>query len=166
MMPLEHDKLLPKCQILEKEPVMRAKEANQRSAAEFKETKHAAGYSRIVMQTKAAMLLIVIDSKVGRSFGEEQPKKLPVILSPEEVVRFLDCIAMRKHRPILTTCYGAGLRISEAVALTLPAIDSKRMVLRVEQGKGQKDRLRDAFTETMQDINFAPLFPLIAVESN
>ena len=48
---------------------------------------------------------------------------------------------MRKHRPILTTCYAAGLRISEAVALTLPAIDSKRMVLRVEQGKGQKDRL-------------------------
>ena len=117
---------------------MRAKEANQRSAAEFKETKHAAGYSRIVMQTKAAMLLIVIDSKVGRSFGEEQPKKLPVILSPEEVVRFLDCIAMRKHRPILTTCYAAGLRISEAVALTLPAIDSERMVLRVEQGKGHK----------------------------
>src|ERR1700681_1372858 len=73
MMPLGPDKLLPKCQILEKESVMRAKEANQRSAAEFKETKHAAGYSRIVMQTKAAMLLIVIDSKVGRSFGEEQP---------------------------------------------------------------------------------------------
>ena len=42
---------------------------------------------------------------------------------------------------ILTTCYAAGLRISEAVALTLPAIDSKRMVLRVEQGKGEKDRL-------------------------
>jgi integrase/recombinase XerD len=68
------------------------------------------------------------------------PKKLPIILSPEEVVRFLDCVAMRKHRAVLTTCYAAGLRISEAVALTLPAIDSQRMVLRVEQGKGQKDR--------------------------
>jgi integrase/recombinase XerD len=68
------------------------------------------------------------------------PKKLPVILSPEEVIRFLDCVAMRMHRAILTTCYAAGLRISEAVALTLPAIDSQRMVLRVEQGKGQKDR--------------------------
>src|SRR5439155_7319412 len=68
------------------------------------------------------------------------PKKLPIILSPEEVVRFLDCVAMRKHRAILTTCYAAGLRISEAVVLTLPAIDSQRMVLRVEQGKGQKDR--------------------------
>src|SRR5215469_14930303 len=69
------------------------------------------------------------------------PKKLPIILSPEEVVRFLDCVAMSKHRAVLTTCYAAGLRISEAVALTLPAIDSQRMVLRVEQGKGQKDRL-------------------------
>ena len=68
------------------------------------------------------------------------PKKLPIILSQEEVVRFLDCVAMRKHRAILTTCYAAGLRISEAVVLTLPAIDSQRMVLRVEQGKGQKDR--------------------------
>ncbi|HEX8814888.1 MAG TPA: tyrosine-type recombinase/integrase, partial [Terriglobales bacterium] len=41
---------------------------------------------------------------------------------------------------ILTTCYAAGLRISEAVALTPPAVDSKRMVIRVEQGKGKKDR--------------------------
>ncbi len=68
------------------------------------------------------------------------PQTLPVVLSPEEVIRFLDCVGSRKHRAILTTCYAAGLRISEAVALTSPAIDSKRMVLRVEQGKGQKDR--------------------------
>ena len=56
------------------------------------------------------------------------------------MIQFLDCITSRKHRAILTTCYAAGLRISEAVALTPRAIDSKRMVLRVEQGKGQKDR--------------------------
>lgn len=68
------------------------------------------------------------------------PKKLPIILSSEEVVQFLDCVRSRKHRAILTTCYAAGLRISEVVALTPHAIDSKRMVLRVEQGKGQKDR--------------------------
>jgi integrase/recombinase XerD len=68
------------------------------------------------------------------------PKTLPIILSPEEVVQFLDCVRSRKHRAILTTCYAAGLRISEAVALTPPAIDSKRMVLRVDQGKGRKDR--------------------------
>ena len=68
------------------------------------------------------------------------PQKLPVILSPEEVVQFLDCVRSRKHRAILTTCYAAGLRISEAVALTPPTVDSKRMVIRVEQGKGRKDR--------------------------
>ena len=71
------------------------------------------------------------------------PKKLrtlPIVLSPEEVLHFLACIWSRKHHAILTTCYAAGLRISEAVALTLPAIDSQRMVLRVEQGKGRKDR--------------------------
>src|SRR5204863_1136777 len=70
----------------------------------------------------------------------KKPQKLPVVLSPEEVIQFLDCITSRKHRAILTTCYAAGLRISEAVALAPLAIDSKRMVLRVEQGKGQKDR--------------------------
>jgi integrase/recombinase XerD len=70
----------------------------------------------------------------------KKPQTLPVVLSPEEVVQFLDSVASRKHRTILTTCYGAGLRISEAVRLIPPAIDSARMVLRVEQGKGQKDR--------------------------
>jgi len=68
------------------------------------------------------------------------PQTLPVVLSPAEVVQFLDCVAAPKHRTILTTCYAAGLRISEAVRLTPPAIDSQRMVLRIEQGKGQKDR--------------------------
>jgi integrase/recombinase XerD len=68
------------------------------------------------------------------------PQTLPVVLSPEEVIQFLDCVSSRKYRAILTTCYAAGLRISEAVALAPLAIDSKRMVLRVEQGKGQKDR--------------------------
>jgi integrase/recombinase XerD len=68
------------------------------------------------------------------------PQTLPVVLSPEEVLHFLTCVASPKHRTILTTCYAAGLRISEAVALTSPAIDSRRMVIRVEHGKGQKDR--------------------------
>ena len=70
----------------------------------------------------------------------KKPQTLPVILSPEEVLRFLACVASRKHRVILTTCYAAGLRLSECIALTVPAIDSKRMVVRVEQGKGMKDR--------------------------
>ena len=70
----------------------------------------------------------------------KKPQKLPVVLSPEEVFQFLGCIGNTKHRAILTTCYAAGLRISEAVHLKPTDIDSQRMVIRVEQGKGQKDR--------------------------
>jgi integrase/recombinase XerD len=67
-------------------------------------------------------------------------KKLPVVLSPEEVALFLNSVDNLKHRMILTVCYAAGLRISEAVHLKPAAIDSQRMVIRVEQGKGHKDR--------------------------
>ena len=68
------------------------------------------------------------------------PEKLPIVLSPEEVLHFLDCVKLRKHQVILTVCYAAGLRISEAVRLTAAVIDSQRMVIRVDQGKGHKDR--------------------------
>jgi len=70
----------------------------------------------------------------------KKPQRLPVVLSPEEVLQFLGCVGNTKHRAILTTCYGAGLRISEAVRLKPTDIDSQRMVIRVDQGKGQKDR--------------------------
>jgi integrase/recombinase XerD len=66
--------------------------------------------------------------------------KLPIILSVDEVRHFLDCLDSVKHRAILTTCYGAGLRVSEAIHLKAADIDSRRMVIRVAQGKGQKDR--------------------------
>jgi site-specific recombinase XerD len=68
------------------------------------------------------------------------PQTLPVILSPEEVRQFLSCVPRRKARTILTVCYAAGLRISEAISLKPTDIDSQRMMIRVEQGKGQKDR--------------------------
>lgn len=70
----------------------------------------------------------------------KRPQKLPIVLSPEEVLRFLDCAPSLKHRTILTTCYAAGLRVSEVIRLKPAEIDSQRMVIRVEQGKGQKDR--------------------------
>jgi len=70
----------------------------------------------------------------------KKPQKLPIVLSPEEVLQFLSCVQSIKHRTILTVCYAAGLRISEAVHLKVADIDSERMVIRVEQGKGQKDR--------------------------
>jgi len=68
------------------------------------------------------------------------PTQLPVVLSPEEVLQFLESVPHIKPRTILTTCYATGLRITEAVHLKPCDIDSQRMVIRVEQGKGQKDR--------------------------
>ena len=68
------------------------------------------------------------------------PFTLPVVLSPEEVLQFLESVRHIKHRTILTTCYATGLRISETVHLKPAHIDSSRMVIRVEPGKGQKDR--------------------------
>ena len=70
----------------------------------------------------------------------KKPQKLPIVLSPEEVLQFLGALGNIKHRAILTTCYAAGLRISEAVHLQPTDIDAQRMVIRVDQGKGQKDR--------------------------
>src|ERR1700681_4033398 len=68
------------------------------------------------------------------------PSKLPVVLSADEVVRFLEAIPSLKSRTALTTVYAAGLRVSELVLLKITDIDSQRMVIRVEQGKGGKDR--------------------------
>jgi site-specific recombinase XerD len=67
-------------------------------------------------------------------------QKLPVVLAPDEIQCFLWHITGVRHRAVLLLCYGAGLRISEAVALKLSHIDSKRMLIRVEHGKGGKDR--------------------------
>jgi len=69
-----------------------------------------------------------------------RPQTLPVVLSPEEVLAFLAAVKCMKHRTVLQTMYGAGLRISETLALRLDDIDSQRGVLRVSQGKGNKDR--------------------------
>jgi integrase/recombinase XerD len=69
-----------------------------------------------------------------------QIRRLPVVLSQDEVARFLDAVENLKYRVILTVCYAVGLRISEAVRLKPGAIDSQRMVIRVDQGKGRKDR--------------------------
>jgi integrase len=65
--------------------------------------------------------------------------KLPVVLSADEVVRFLEAIRSLNSRTALTTVYAAGLRVSEVVLLKIADIDSQRMVIRVEQGKGGKD---------------------------
>jgi integrase/recombinase XerD len=68
------------------------------------------------------------------------PQKLPEILSREEVWRLIDAASSPKHRLLLATTYAAGLRVSEVVALKVSDIDPERLTIRVEQGKGGKDR--------------------------
>jgi integrase/recombinase XerD len=69
-----------------------------------------------------------------------QPRKLPAVLSVEEVGRLIEAAPGPQHKAALGTAYGAGLRVSEVVALKVGDIDSTRMLIRVEQGKGRKDR--------------------------
>lgn len=68
------------------------------------------------------------------------PRTLPVVLSREEVARLIAAAANLKHQTALSLAYGTGLRVGEVVALKVGDIDSQRMTLRVEQGKGSKDR--------------------------
>jgi integrase/recombinase XerD len=70
----------------------------------------------------------------------KKPKRLPEVLSREEVKRIINAPDNIKHRMLLKTAYAAGLRVSELVALRPEHIDSNRMLIRVEKGKGQKDR--------------------------
>ena len=99
----------------------------------------------VLIAVAALRFLYKVSLKKDWSFEDiipapKKPQKLPIVLSPEEVLQFLGCVGNTKHRAILTTCYAAGLRISEAVHLRPADIDSQRMVIRVEQGKDQKDR--------------------------
>ena len=79
------------------------------------------------------------DAEVGMTHVR-LPQRLPVILSPEEVARLLDAAPGLEARAALSLAYGAGLRASEVVSLKVSDIDSGRQVIRVEQGKGRKDR--------------------------
>jgi integrase/recombinase XerD len=69
-----------------------------------------------------------------------EPRKLPAVLSPEEVARLLEAAPGPKYKAALSAAYAAGLRVSEVVALKVSDIDSERLLLRIEQGKGRKDR--------------------------
>jgi integrase/recombinase XerD len=70
----------------------------------------------------------------------QEPRKLPVVLSVEEVARLLDAAPGLKYKAALSVAYGAGLRAAEVISLKVADIDSKRMIIRGEQGKGGKDR--------------------------
>ena len=78
--------------------------------------------------------------RMAKMSAVREPRKLPVVLSAEEVTRLLDAAPNLKARAALSVAYGAGLRAAEVVSLKVSDIDSERMVIRVEQGKGSKDR--------------------------
>src|SRR5438045_9713326 len=73
-----------------------------------------------------------------RIVAAREPQKLPVVLSADEIVRFLEAAPGLRNRAAVTTAYGAGLRVGEVARLTIGAVDSGRMLLRVEPGKGRK----------------------------
>src|SRR5271156_3470807 len=79
-----------------------------------------------------------------RIISAKEPKKLPVVLSGEEIVRFLQAVPGLRNRAALTTAYGAGLRVCEVAALKVGDIDSSRMVIRVGTRQGRQGPLRHA----------------------
>jgi integrase/recombinase XerD len=75
-----------------------------------------------------------------RIVAAREPQRLPVVLSGEEIVQFLEAVPGLRNRVALTTAYGAGMRVGEVVRLQTTSIDSSRMLIRIEHGKGGKDR--------------------------
>jgi integrase/recombinase XerD len=104
------------------------------------------GASATTMNSAVSALRFFFGTTLGRGDAEvgmttvRLPQRLPVILSPDEVARLLEHAPGLKARAALSLAYGAGLRASEVVSLKVRDIDSARQVIRVEQGKGRKDR--------------------------
>ncbi len=104
------------------------------------------GASATAMNTAVSALRFFFTVTLGRDDAQvgmttvREPRRLPVVLSPQEVARLLDAAPGLKYRAALSVAYGAGLRASEVVSLKVSDIDSSRGVIRVEQGKGRKDR--------------------------
>lgn len=92
--------------------------------------------------------------KIESVLGPKKLKQLPEVLTVDEVARLLAAVYPEKLRMLLTTMYSCGLRVSEATRLTIQDIDSQRMVIRVRQGKGHKDRyvpLGDSLLRELRD---------------
>lgn len=108
------------------------------------------------------------DEQTPPGFGfRRKPRKLPVVLSQEQIWRIINATDNLKHRLLLMATYSAGLRASEVLALKPEHIDSQRMLIKVEEGKGSKDRytlLSQRFLEELRHYyrTFRPkkwLFP-------
>lgn len=106
------------------------------------------GISPISLNATITGLKFFFDVTVGRADAMAKmspvhvPRRLPVVLSRAECARLIACASNLKHQAALSLAYGAGLRVSEVVALKVSDIDSQRMTLRIDQGKGHKDHRR------------------------
>src|SRR5262249_16681154 len=109
----------------------------------LKEKKYAAGTVKVHMSALRFLYKKVVQRR-DLSFDDlvypKKPKKLPVVLSPEEITRLIEATANPMHRTILMVLYGTGIRRTEASLLKVSDIDSQRMVIHIRQGKGARDR--------------------------
>ena len=121
-------------------------QADKEDLRRFQHHMRLEGASAANMNLAVSALRFFFGVTLGRGDAEvglttvRQPQRLPVILSPEEVARLLEHAPGLKAKAALSLAYGAGLRASEVVSLKVTDIDSARRVIRVEQGKGRKDR--------------------------
>jgi integrase/recombinase XerD len=105
------------------------------------------GYSPVQSHTAVNSLKFYFEKVEGREreFYDlprpRKPQKLPKVFSEEEVVNLIKQTKNLKHRTLLMASYSAGLRVSELVRLKIQNVDSKRMILHIQEGKGKKDRL-------------------------
>lgn len=112
----------------------------------FHHCKKDLGYSYSMMKQLLASVKFlyeeVLKEKIGFDFNVKmkKPSKIPVVLSVQEVEKLLNSFSNTKHKAIFTLLYSAGLRIGELLNLKIHDIDSDRMQIRIDQGKGQKDR--------------------------
>ena len=120
--------------------------ADKEDLRRFQHHMRTQGASAANMNLAVSALRFFFGVTLGRGDAEvamttvRLPQRLPVVLSPEEVARLLDHAPGPKARAALSLAYGAGLRASEVVSLKVTDIDSARQVIRIEQGKGRKDR--------------------------
>jgi site-specific recombinase XerD len=121
-------------------------QSDQEDLRRFQHHMRSKGASATTMNSAVSALRFFFGVTLRRGDAElgmttvRQPQRLPVILSPAEVARLLDHAPGLKARAALSLAYGAGLRASEVVSLKVTDIDSQRQVIRIEQGKGRKDR--------------------------
>lgn len=112
--------------------------------------------SQLVQFVAAARFLYTVtlnrDWNLQRIPYPKKEKRLPDVLTEEQVKRLIDVVRNQKHRAILTTLYAAGLRVSEACQLRVCDVGSSRMLLRIEQGKGAKDRYVPMCQALLQEL--------------